>query len=251
MRGSGQTRAMATQLWGVVIAALDPIAQAEWWAGALGWSWEIEDDTDGVVHCDDPSVPQLLFERVSDPKTALKNRLHLDLASISAADQAATVERLLGAGASRVDVGQADAPWVVLADPEGNEFCVLEPRDRYQDAPGLASIVLDVNDLDAMAEFWTAATGYSIGEHFPTGRSLHAPHGRPPDLDLVRVPEPKTLKGRAHLDVHPPGDGNHQAEVARLTALGATPADVGQGPDVSWVVLADPEGNEFCVLRPQ
>jgi Glyoxalase-like domain len=56
------------------------------------------------------------------------------------------------------------------------------------------------------------------------------------------------VKGRAHLDVHPPVGGDQAAEVERLTALGARPADVGQGPDVSWVVLADPEGNEFCVL---
>ncbi|MEP6624551.1 MAG: VOC family protein, partial [Acidimicrobiia bacterium] len=59
------------------------------------------------------------------------------------------------------------------------------------------------------------------------------------------------LKGRAHLDVHPPPEGDQVAEVTRLAGLGATPADVGQGPDVSWVVLADPEGNEFCVLKPQ
>jgi hypothetical protein len=54
-----------------------------------------------------------------------------------------------------------------------------------------------------------------------------------------------------HLDVHPAADGDRDVEVARLRALGATPADVGQGPDVSWTVLADPEGNELCVLRPQ
>jgi hypothetical protein len=65
------------------------------------------------------------------------------------------------------------------------------------------------------------------------------------------VPEPKTVKGRVHLDVHPPIDGDQATELARLRALGAKPADVGQGPDVSWVVLADPEGNEFCLLRPQ
>ena len=62
-----------------------------------------------------------------EPKTG-KNRVHLDLASSSAADQAATVRRLLGLGATRADIGQGDVPWVVLADPEGGEFCILTPH---------------------------------------------------------------------------------------------------------------------------
>jgi len=241
---------VATRLWGVVFAALDPEAQARWWADALGWSWTWEDD-DAVVDSGDPTVPRLLFERARDAKPAVKNRIHLDLASPSAAGQAATVARLLASGATRVDVGQGDVPWVVLADPEGNELCVLEPRDRDADAPGLASIVVDANDPERLAAFWAEATGWTVGNRGPYGVSLHRASDRPPDIDLVRVPEPKTVKGRAHLDVHPPPDGDQAAEVDRLRALGATPADVGQGPDVSWVVLQDPEGNEFCVLRPQ
>ncbi len=242
---------MSAQLWGVVIAALDPGAQAQWWADALGWRARPDDDGDWRVVTDDPTLPGLLFEQVTDAKTAVKNRIHLDLASPSTEAQAATVARLEAAGATAADVGQHDTAWVVLADPEGNEFCVLEPRDRYRDAPGLASIVLDANDPDRLAEFWIAATGWVEGNRGEYGVSLHRPGDRPPDLDIVRVPEPKTVKGRAHLDVHPPPDGDRDAEVARLTGLGATPADVGQGPEVSWVVLADPEGNEFCVLRPQ
>jgi predicted enzyme related to lactoylglutathione lyase len=241
---------MATQLWGVVIAALDPGAQAQWWADALGWRAEPDEDGDWCVVTDDPAVPKLLFEGVTDAKV-VKNRIHLDVASASTEAQAATVARLRARGATDADVGQHDAPWVVLADPEGNEFCVLDPRDRYQGAPGLASIVLDANDPARLADFWIAATGWAEGNRGDYGVSLHRPGDRPPDLDIVRVPEPKTVKGRAHFDVHPPADGDQSAEVARLTALGATQADVGQGEDVSWVVLADPEGNEFCVLTPQ
>jgi predicted enzyme related to lactoylglutathione lyase len=242
---------MTTRLWGVVIAALDPEAQARWWADALGWRAEPDDDTDDwVVRHDDPSVPQLLFERVSDAKV-VKNRPHLDLASATTDEQVATVARLRAGGATDADIGQAETPWAVLADPEGNELCVLEPRDRYADAPGLASIVLDVNDPELLATFWTEATGWPIANRGDYGVSLHRPGDRPPDVDLIRVPEPKTVKARAHFDVHPPVGGDQAAEVARLRELGATPADVGQRPDVSWVVLADPEGNEFCVLRPQ
>ncbi len=83
------------------------------------------------------------------------------------------------------------------------------------------------------------------------GVSLHRPGDRPPDLDLVRVPQPKSVKGRLHLDVETAPDSTQAAEVERLRGLGAVPADVGQGPDVGWTVLADPEGNEFCVVNPQ
>jgi hypothetical protein len=61
---------------------------------------------------------------------------------------------------------------------------------------------------------------------------------------------PKTGKNRLHLDIAPPDDGDHQAEVERLISLGATRIDIGQG-DVSWEVMADPDGNEFCVLTPR
>jgi len=243
---------MATQLWGVVIAALDPEAQARWWADALGWRAEPDDEDDGdwTVVTDAPEVPKLLIEKVADAK-AVKNRLHLDIASETVDAQAATVARLRAAGAADADIGQGDTPWVVLADPEGNELCVLDPRERYRDAPGLAAIVLDANDPEQLAAFWVAATGWSVGNRGDYGVSLHRPGDRPPDLDIIRVPDPKTVKGRLHLDVHPPADGDQDTEVTRLRGLGATPADVGQGPDVSWVVLADPEGNELCVLRPQ
>jgi hypothetical protein len=76
---------------------------------------------------------------------------------------------------------------------------------------------------------------------------LRAAQGVGPYLEFLRTPDARTRKGRVHLDVLPyPGD-DQAAEAARLTALGATPADVGQG-DVPWIVLADPEGNDFCVL---
>ena len=123
----GQTGSVATRLWGVVIGALDPVAQARWWANALGWSWEVDEDGDGRVFSGDPDVPQLLFEQVGDAKTPVKNRLHLDF---TPDDQQAEVDRLIGMGARHVDVGQGEQTWVVLADPEGNEFCVLAAAEN-------------------------------------------------------------------------------------------------------------------------
>ncbi|MBK5289426.1 MAG: VOC family protein, partial [Acidimicrobiia bacterium] len=197
----------------------------------------------------DPRMPGIIFEQVTDPKSATKNRVHLDLASVDRADQRNTVEALMEMGATPAAVGQTDQPWVVLADPEGNEFCVLEPRPRYENGATLASIVLNAVDPQSLAEFWVEATGWSVRDQAEDWVSLSAPDGQPPDLDLVRVPEAKQVKNRVHLDVETIAGGDRDLEVARLVALGATPADVGQAADASWVVLADPEGNEFCVLK--
>lgn len=105
----------------VTVDADDPGRLGRWWAAALGWVI-VDDEPDVVEIRPTPDrVPGLLFLRADDSKRA-KNRLHLDFRPD---DQASEVERLLALGASRVDIGQGDAPWVVLADPEGNEFCVL------------------------------------------------------------------------------------------------------------------------------
>jgi len=110
----------------VVVDAADPSALGNWWARALGWT-VVTDEPDDVEVQRDPGVtPGLIFVPVPEVKAG-KNRLHLDFRPTGTdADQRAEVARLIGLGARRMDVGQADdASWVVLADPEGNEFCVL------------------------------------------------------------------------------------------------------------------------------
>jgi catechol 2,3-dioxygenase-like lactoylglutathione lyase family enzyme len=105
---------------------------------------------------------------------------------------------------------------------------------------------LDVRDVDAMARFWAAALGYRIdddGQHLRPPAGAHAP-----SVWLQHVDEPTPGKNRGHLDLLPDG-GDADAEVERLLALGARHADVGQSGTEGFVVLADPEGNEFCVLR--
>jgi hypothetical protein len=108
----------------VVIDCEDFIAQGHWWADALGWEIIDENDDDMEIRNPNGSGPTLLFLNVPERKS-VKNRLHLDFVPD---DQNAEVERLLAMGASRADVGQGDESWVVLADPEGNEFCVLSAR---------------------------------------------------------------------------------------------------------------------------
>jgi len=108
----------------VVVDCRDPKVLGRWWQEALGWIVVGESDDELELAPAAGAHPTLLFGAVPEGKT-VKNRLHLDFVPD---DQAAEVGRLLGLGATRADVGQRDAPWVVLADPEGNEFCVLSAR---------------------------------------------------------------------------------------------------------------------------
>jgi hypothetical protein len=110
----------------VVVDAHDPHALAEWWREALGWMIVDENADEVEIRSNADRMPGLLFGRNDDSKTT-KNRLHLDLRPV---DQEAEVQRLIDLGARRVDIGQGDQTWVVLADPEGNEFCVLSSRNR-------------------------------------------------------------------------------------------------------------------------
>ncbi len=110
----------------------------------------------------------------------------------------------------------------------------------------ITEICLDCHDADKLAQFWSAALGWPVGDRDADSVELRGPQGWP-TLLLIEVPEDKRTKNRWHLDVNAT-DRDQDAEVERLIRLGARPVDIGQG-DPSWVVLADPEGNEFCVLR--
>ena len=107
-----------------IIDARDPVALGRWWREALGWVVVNDDPHEFEIRPAADRLPGLLFAHVFEPKS-VKNRLHLDFRPN---DQDAEVERMLGLGATRADVGQGDESWVVLADPEGNEFCILSSR---------------------------------------------------------------------------------------------------------------------------
>ena len=246
---------MPTRLVHLVADAHDPARLARFWAALLGW--EIADETAeevdvwpaGYTYPDPVAVP-IVFVPVPERKTG-KNRVHLDLASASAADQARLVSRARDLGGGPADIGQGDVPWVVMADPEGNEFCVLEPRDIYRDTGPVAAILTDCADPAALARFWAGAAGWPVARTEDDLVGLRSPAGTGPYLEFLRVADRKTVKNRIHPDVAPYRGEDPAAEVTRLRAAGATLADVGQGDDVSWTVLADPEGNEFCVLSPR
>ncbi|MGW8064167.1 VOC family protein [Streptomyces ziwulingensis] len=108
----------------VNVDAADPAAIGRWWAEALRWVVVNDAPDEYEIRPEPDRLPGLLFVPVPEGKT-VKNRLHLDFRPV---DQEAEVARLLELGARRADVGQGEQPWVVLSDPEGNEFCVLGPR---------------------------------------------------------------------------------------------------------------------------
>ncbi len=228
--------------------ARDDSALGGFWAQALGWA--VSSEAPGVTNLEpegfvypDPVAVCLDLVTSPEPKT-VKNRVHLDLAATSAAHQAELVARLTELGATPADVGQGDVPWTVMADPEGNEFCVLD--SLYHDTGPIASVVVDCADPRAMARFWSEATDWTLHKVTDHNAVLRSAAGVGPYLQFLRVPDVKTGWNRAHLDIRPyPGD-DPEAEAARLQALGATAIDVG----VPWTVLADPEGNEFCLLAP-
>lgn len=114
----------------------------------------------------------------------------------------------------------------------------------------LGEIVFDCDDAKRVAEFWSQVMGWPVVEE-EEGYFWISSTGKPdaPDLALVfqPVPEKKTVKNRLHIDVNPRGCDQAE-ELERLLALGARHVDIGQG-DVTWHVLADIEGNEFCLLR--
>ena len=113
------------------------------------------------------------------------------------------------------------------------------------------AICIDTTDPAPLARWWADLLGWRLTHEDDDEVVLEPPAGSPedgvsPDILFLRVPEPKTVKDRLHIDLRPE---DQAAEVARAEAMGATRVDIGQGDDVSWVVLADPEGNDFCILR--
>ena len=114
-------------------------------------------------------------------------------------------------------------------------------------ASKFTELVIDCADPERLAAFWVEVLSYRITERDEESVFIEGPEGSGPGLLFEKVPEPKSVKNRLHIDVNP-RDRDQEEEVERLLGLGARHVDIGQG-EQTWVVLGDPEGNEFCVLR--
>ena len=110
-----------------------------------------------------------------------------------------------------------------------------------------SELVIDSVQPERIARWWADVLDYRVTDEDDEGVEISGPNGSGPTIVFIRVPEAKSVKNRLHIDVSPT-DREQEAELARLFELGAERVDVGQGDDVGWVVLRDPEGNEFCLL---
>jgi predicted enzyme related to lactoylglutathione lyase len=237
------------QLFALCVDTLDPAGLARFWAGVLGW--EMVDDSDGGVTLlpSDDTGFQLDFFPTQEQKAG-PNQMHFDLTSTSLEDQQQTVARALELGGQHIDIGQGpDAEHVVLADPEGNEFCVIEPGNNFLADCGFIG-ALAGEGSQQVGYFWSKALDWPLVWDQEQETAIRSPAGGPKITWGGPPLTPKAGKYRLHFDLAPPADGDQQAEVERLVSLGAARIDIRQG-EVSWVVMADPDGHEFCVLTPR
>jgi hypothetical protein len=234
------------QLENLVIDAVEPQRLGRFWEAAVGGE-RLTDEPDGFetrLTVAGGPVLDLCFQPVSEPSTE-PPRLHLDL--FGGARQTEEVERLIALGARHLDIGQGDVPWVVLADPEGNPFCVLPDREAYTDTGPLAGLPLDSADPDRDAEFWSWLTGWvEVAGVAP--RSLRHPSLRGPLLELCPEPAPKGPgKNRLHLDVRLDTGEDPDTVAAAIVERGGRELHPQWG-ELPWRLYADPSGNDFCVL---
>ncbi|GAA5158912.1 VOC family protein [Ornithinimicrobium tianjinense] len=237
------------RLENIVMQARDPQVTGRFWERALGLTTS-DPGTDGLYE-GRLAVGEIwidvCIERVEAPPPP-GWRLHLDLLGGDGQAQDEVVERLLGLGARHLDIGQRDVPWVVLADPDGNAFCVMEERDAYRDTGPIAALPLDSADPERDGALYAALTGWvPVVGVAPV--SLRHPSLHGPLLELCPEPAPKVRQNRTHLDVRPDPDGPDQQGLVELAlSLGASRSTEPWAQGHPWVVMQDTSGNEFCVL---
>ena len=201
---------MTSRLDALCIDANDPVRLAHFWAAALHWEIHESRDEIGLVPTDGTTF-RIIFEPVPDKKTG-KNRIHLDLTTTSIDDQVETVARLVELGGRNADVGQrGDEGHVVLADPEGNEFCIIEPGNSFlADCGRLGSITCDGSR--EVGYFWSDALGWPLVWDQDDETAIRVPDGTGPFITWGPPVLPKVAKNRLHLDIAP-GRDDLRAEV--------------------------------------
>ncbi len=236
---------MTSELHALTFGAHGPQALGKFWSGVLGREL-VDDPDDGITLLPgDETQFRLRFVPNQEPKVG-QNRMHFDLNSESPEGQQETVARALELGGRHIDVGQLpEEGHVVLADPEGNEFCVIEAGNNFTAGCGFIG-ALACDGSQQVGYFWSAALGWPLVWDQDEETAIQSPLGGT-KINWGGPPvAPKTGRNRLHFDLAPSAGADQQAEVDRLVSLGATRLDV-QG-EAGWVVLADPDDNEFCVL---
>jgi hypothetical protein len=211
------------------VDAVDPGVLGPWWAGVLDLTWRPWPHGEGGLFRGDSEHPEIWFNRVPEPRT-VKHRWHIDI-------YAASVDDLLAKGATVVLSEGDDRRWTIMADPEGGEFCAFV-RDPVPE-PRMHGLVVDCAEPARLARWWVGVLGGTAADSSPEHTEVSEVPGMTYTFDFVKVPEPKTVKNRIHLDLTVDA-------VQPLVDAGATLMRKGD-----FAVLADPEGNELCAFtRP-
>jgi predicted enzyme related to lactoylglutathione lyase len=229
----------------LVMDANEPQRLGRFWEAVVGGE-RLTDEPEGYetrLSIEGGPVLDLCLQRVPEPRSG-RPRLHVDLRG--GAGQAEEVERLLALDARHLDIGQGEVPWVVLADPEGNPFCVMEDRAAYTDTGPIAALPLDSAQPDRDAQFWSWLTGWTDVDGVAP-RSLRHPSLRGPLLELCPEAAPKgATKNRLHLDVRLQVGEDPDDVSAHIAERGGREVHPASG--LPWRLYVDPSGNEFCVL---
>jgi predicted enzyme related to lactoylglutathione lyase len=245
----GVLSAMTCQLLAVCFDANDALRLANFWGALLGW--EIADDTGDCIALlpSGDTGFRVRFLPTQEQKSSPYER-HLHLTSTSLGDQQQTAARSLALGARHIDIGQRpEERHVVLADPEGNEFCIIEPGNNWLAGCGFLGELTCAGSPE-VGYFWSEALSWPLVWDQGLQTAIRSPRGGPKISWDGAWLMPQTGNTRLHFDLAPPVHGDQQEEVDRLVSLGATRIDIGPA-GVSWVVMADPDGRQFRVLTPR
>ncbi|WP_018158197.1 VOC family protein [Demetria terragena] len=229
----------AIKLVGVRLDACDVTRIANFWATLLGW--ECEERPHGVVAVVPHTAPAyaLTVCPVKSPKTS-PNRIHFDVTTESATDMRQMISRSLALGGAEIDIGQApDEPHTVLADPEGNEFCVIPPENRFLADTGVVGAI-NCDGSQALGYFWSAALGWPLVWDQDEETAIQSPAGG--SKITWSGPPLMPRKGRDRLRLELTTSDPMSVACGHLVSLGAREGGPQTATEAS---LYDPDGNEF------
>lgn len=231
---------------GIVIDASEPERVAEFWAGVLGWDTVPQAGGDVAVVPNDDTAYRLTIHRADTAKLD-QNRIHFDLTSASEEAMAATVSRALELGGRHIDIGQTeDDGHVVLADPDGNELCIIEPGNNFLSDTGVIGGI-NCDGSQAVGYFWSKALGWPLVWDQDEETAIQSPAGGSKITWSGPPLMPRHGRDRFRLELSVADDGELDAAADRLVDLGAQRED-GAADTAGSVSLIDPDGNAFRVL---